>query len=129
MDVTKLLAFAVTGAICAAILKRTRPEFAMAVGLLAVTAAMAAAVASLAPVLTLLRQLTDAIPDGRIYLTVLLKCAGAATLSSVAADLCADCGETALSKTAATVGRVAVLVAALPVFTDLADAAVALIGG
>ncbi len=128
METTTLLAFLTAGALCALILRKYRPDFAVAVGLMTGVLLLGAAIAMLSPVMTLLRQLADAIPDGRVYLSALLKGVGVALLSSVAAALCADCGETSLSACAGTVGKIGVLVAALPVFTDLYELALSLIG-
>lgn len=127
MDVAKLLGFAVAGALCAAILKKLRPEFSVAAGTLAACAALAAAVAALSPVLTLFRSLADAVPDGETYLKALLKAAGAATLSAFASDICLDCEQHALSRASLLIGRAAVILVSLPIFTSLADTAVSMI--
>lgn len=121
MDISVLLSFAVVSAVSAAVLRRYRPEYAVFAGIAAALAALSAAVSAFAPALTLLRQLSDAVPGGEEYLASLLKCAGAAMLSEVAADICTDCGEAALAKTATLAGRVAVLMFALPIFTGLAE--------
>lgn len=129
MELTKVLSVAVVGAVCALMLRRARPDFAVLIGLTAIGLTLAAALSAFAPVLTLLSQLADALPQGEVYLTALLKCVGAAVLSGLAADVCTDCGEAALAKTASTAGRVGVLVAALPIFTALTQGAMTLIGG
>lgn len=128
VELTKLLSVTVVGAVCALLLRRARPDFAVMIGLVAVGLTLAAVLSAVAPVLTLLSQLADAVPQGGVYLTALLKCVGAAVLSGLAADVCTDCGQAALAKTAATAGRVGVLVAALPVFTALTEGAMTLIG-
>ena len=123
MDTVRLLAFAVTGALVAAALRRIKPEFSLAAGLLAAFAALTAALAALSPALTLFRSLADAIPNGTEYLTALMKAAGAAILSSLASDVCLDCEERALSKTCLLIGRLSVLLASLPIFLNLDEAA------
>ena len=128
MDIPVLLSFAVTGAVTAAILKKYRQEYAVAAGIAAAAAAMGAAVEAFIPALTLLRQLAAAVPNGTEYLSCLLKCAGTALLSELASAICADCGETALAKTALTAGKVAVLIFALPIFTDLVSTAFSVTG-
>lgn len=126
MDISDLLPFAVICAVTAVILKRYKPEFSLAVGILAVITVIASALSLLAPAVTLMSQLSSALPEGNEHLSVLLKCAGLSVLSETAANICTDCAETALSRTVTLAGRIAVLITALPVFYALANVALEL---
>ena len=118
------MSFTVASAVTAAVVKRYKPEFAIIATVAAVFAASVAALTAFTPVLTLLHRLSSPIDNGDEYLAILLKCAGAVILSALAHDICKDCGETALARTAELIGAVSVLVFSLPVFTKLFELAV-----
>lgn len=123
MDFSKLLPFAVISAVTAVILKKYKPEFSLAVGIMAVITVTASAISLLAPAVTFMSQLSSVLPNGDESLSVLLKCAGLSVLSETASGICEDCSELALSRAVTLTGKVAVLIAALPVFYSLANVA------
>ena len=123
MDISKLFPFAVISAVTAVLLKKYKPEFSFALGLLAAVAVILAALSALSPVITLISQLSLFLPDGEENVMVLLKCVGLNAISQTASDICADCSQTALSKTVDLGGRAAVLITSLPLFYALANTA------
>lgn len=129
MDISLLLSFAVIGGLTAAVLRKYRTEYALFAGLAAAMVCMAAALSAFAPVLNILRQLSSVLPDSGEYLTVLLKCAGTAILAETASGICIDCGETTLSKISVLAGKIGILIAALPLFTSLAEEIFGIISG
>lgn len=127
METAKLLAVSVTGALCALLLRRSRPEFAAVLGVLTGGAVLAALFTACEPLFSLLSALADAVPGGDEFLTVLLKASGAALLSALASDICLDCGEHALSAVSLSVGRIGVLLISLPIFTSLAEVSITIL--
>ena len=126
MDFWRLLPFAVISAVTAVILKKYKPEYSLAVGVMAVITVIASAISLLSPAVTLMSQLSSALPNGDENLSILLKCTGLSVLSETASNICEDCSEHALSKTVTLAGRVAVLITALPLFYSLANVALEL---
>ena len=128
MKISVLLAFVVVSAVTATVLKNYKPEFAVMASVTAAVAAIATALIAFSPVLTLLRQLADAVPNGDEYLAILLKCAATACLMSLAFDICTDCKETALARAALIAGNAAILIFALPIFNSLAQIVINITG-
>ncbi len=129
MGVTALLVIAVATAFVAVVLRRYLPEQALAVGLLAGALIVMVALTNAVPVLEEIRALfTDSgLPNE--YITVLFKALGICLLTQLASDTCRDAGEQGLAAKAELVGKLSVLVLALPLFRKVGELAVSLIQG
>lgn len=71
------------------------------------------------PALNMVRELYEKCGISDEYLLVLFKSLGISYISGFACDICRDCGENALASAAETAGRCAVLLLAVPLFSDL----------
>lgn len=69
--------------------------------------------------ITALFALSDTMDVDAVLLETLLKALGICILSQITANICKDCGETALSTGVEMAGRMAVLIMALPIASEL----------
>lgn len=129
MDIAMIAGVAVVAAFLAALLRQQRPEYAMAIGLVAGIGVLALVLVKAVPAFSALRDLLEnsALPGE--YGLILFKALGVCLLTQLAADACKDAGENALAAKAELAGKVSLLVLALPLFQKIAELAVSLMDG
>ena len=129
MELTGLAVAAVIAAFLAVVLRRYIPEQALAVGLIAGTLILAAALIGAVPVLDEIQELLSVSGLSNEYVVVLFKALGVCLLTQLAADACRDAGEQGLASKAEFAGKISMLVLALPLFRKVGDIALSLIQG
>ena len=112
-----------------ALLKRYHGEYALLVSVGTGLLIAAQLFSSLIPVLDEINRLMDQAGVAAEYGAILLKVAGLCFLAQFGADACRDAGESALASRVETAARQAMTAAALPLFRQLAETALSLIGG
>lgn len=129
MDVVMVVVVVVVAAFLAVLLRHQRPEFAMAIGVLAGVAVLLLVIGRIAPVLDTLRNMLNASGLPGEYGQILFKALGIGLLTQLAADACRDADEGAMAAKAELAGKAAMLLLALPLFEKVAELAASLIGG
>ncbi len=117
------------GAFLAVVLRSQRPELAMCLSLAAGVAVVALLLGQLMPLVASMRRMLSMTAVPSTYFGVVLKAAGVCLLTQLTADTCRDAGETALAAKAELVGRVLMLVVAIPLFEELLSMVVGLVDG
>lgn len=129
MDVAAIVGLALAAAALCALLKRYHGEYALLVSVGTGFLIAAQLFSSLIPVLDEINRLMDQAGVAAEYGAILLKVAGLCFLAQFGADACRDAGESALASRVETAARLAMTAAALPLFRQLAETALSLIGG
>ena len=129
VPIAAIAAAAVVTAILAVTLSRYHAEYGMLLSLLAGVGILAALLAVLPDVLAEVTALLDAARLPGKYAVILFKALGVCWLAQFAADSCRDAGESALASKVELAGKTAVLLLSLPLFSDVAAAALELAGG
>lgn len=129
MDVAAIVGLALAAAALCALLKRYHGEYAQLVSVGTGLLIAAQLFSSLIPVLDEINRLMDQAGVAAEYGAILLKVAGLCFLAQFGADACRDAGESALASRVETAARLAMTAAALPLFRQLAETALSLIGG
>lgn len=129
MDVAAIVGLALAAAALCALLKRYHGEYALLVSVGTGLLIAAQLFSSLIPVLDEINRLMDKAGVAAEYGAILLKVAGLCFLAQFGADACRDAGESALASRVETAARLAMTAAALPLFRQLAETALSLIGG
>lgn len=118
---------AVIAALLAAMLRRTNPEQATAIGLGAGAVILIATVGQIVPLIGTVRGLLDVGGLGGEYVQILFKALGICLVTQLASDACRDAGESGLAAKADLAGKWILLGMALPLFEKIGSIAVALI--
>ena len=129
MDIWTISGIGITATAICVLIKQYRPEFAMAVSLSCGALIFAAVLWKLSPALVELQELMNRASLDNGYFKVLLKSLGICYVTSVASDSCKDAGQAAISGKIELAAKAAILLLALPLFTELVDKALALITG
>ena len=117
----QIAAVCVVAALLTLLLRKTNPEAALALTLVAAAAAVLFLADGFRSLTEFLRQLTDSAGVSSDLFVPLYKTIGIALVVRVGGDLCRDAGESALAATVETAGTVCALVVALPLFTKVLD--------
>lgn len=116
-DVGKIAALAVVAALCAAVVKKQSPEIAMVLALAAGVMILLSCAQGLARVLDFLDGLAEFGGLSSAVVTPVVKVAGIAVVTRIAAEICRDAKEGGLASFVETSGTVLALLTALPLLT------------
>ncbi len=128
MDLYAVIGIGVIGAVLAALLAQYKKEYAVMVSLAAGAAILLAALRSAHRVTDELERYIDAAGLERGYLEALLKSLGICFVSQFAADTCRDAGQAAIASKVELAGKIAIILAALPLFRGLLELSMRLTG-
>lgn len=119
MDIYKILVFAMIGIVLLCILKQYNPGYGVLVSIGCCVVILMAVLNSIGPILSFADRLAAfTVGDG---LSCVLKAVAISLLAQSVQDLCLESGQTALAGRVELAGKTAVLLAALPLFSRLAD--------
>ena len=128
MNITAIAAFAVVAAVLAVMLRQYKPEYSIVLSVAAGVLLLMFAVSAAAPIVEKINEIMDKSATVSQYGGVLIKGLGICLISQLACDACADAGEISLASKAELAGKIAMVLVALPLFDDILDVVVKLLG-
>ena len=129
MQVTSIIGVTVVSAVLCTLLARCYPEYAAAAALLTGVLVLLAVCRAVAPVFVLFHKLCTLAQVEEESAAAALKIIGLSWISALGSNICRDIGQTALAAKAELAGRIAVLLAVLPMFEGLLQLAEGLLRG
>ena len=129
MDIVALAMVAVIAAVLSVMLKKYNPEYSIIISLVAGAVLLLLILSRISPAIEQIKDLLSATRMSSEYGQVLLKGLGVCFLTQFAADSCRDAGESALASKVELAGKVMIVLLSLPLFEQIAQTAVSLIGG
>jgi len=116
-EIGKVAALAVAAALCAAVVRKQAPEIAMVLALAAGTAILLSCAGGLSQVISFVDELANAGGLDPAAVKPVVKVAGIAVVTHIAAEVCRDSGEGGLAGFVETAGTILALVTAVPLLT------------
>lgn len=120
MDVITLSFAAVGISIIVIVVRRLREELSPALIVAATIAILSVLIKLAMPVLEFTKQLAETYGMSS-YLGVMMKALGIALCSKVCADICRDCGETAIATKVEIGGKVGILLLSIPLLQQITN--------
>jgi len=120
-------AVAVITAFLAVMLRRSHPEQAMGVTLVAGILMVTAALGGVAPLLDDIQTMLETSGLTGEYTRILFKALGICVITQLASDACRDAGEQGLAAKAELAGKLTLLTLALPLFQKIGSIALSLV--
>lgn len=123
MDVSKVLMIAVLGCVFSVLLNQNRPEFSLVVKLASVVCIIAVV---LSPIAEISEDVIDFAYDLKInkeYILLLIKALFIAVACHIVSSICADTGNRAIASAVELVGRISIILLALPMLKALSQIA------
>ena len=127
MDITKVIALGLIGAIFSVLLKKENPQIAMLTASATGILIFLMLCSPLGELISLLKQTAEQAGVGEGYFGIVLKVIGIAYLTQFGAQLCADAGESAIAAKIEMAGKVLMMTAAAPVLTGLLETVIGLV--
>ena len=121
MDVIKIALTSVAGALLALKLKQYQNEYSIYLVLAAGVLMLFFCLDALEMIMDLMNRLGSVLKGQNWYLKLLAKLVGIAYVCEFASDICVDAGYQSLSHQVQILGKLAILVSAIPLFTSLID--------
>ena len=126
MSLYKIFGFAVLGLVLTVVLRRLKDEYAAFVSLLLCLGFTVCAVGILKPTVDVLRAYCGNADNAELFMLIFKAC-GIAFITTLAADLCRDCGETALAGKTELCGKSVILALCLPLLKRVFEQVLALL--
>ena len=125
MDIFKVLGFCLCALVLLRVLRQYNPGYAVLAALACCMVLLWFVMQALGPVLSFVETLSQF--SGFEHLGTVFKAVAIALMAQSVQDLCMEAGQTALAGRVELAGKVAVLLAAMPLFTVLTDTLLALL--
>ena len=125
MDIFKVLGFCLCALVLLSVLRQYNPGYAVLAALACCMVLLWFVMQALGPVLSFVETLSQF--SGFEHLGTVFKAVAIALMAQSVQDLCMEAGQTALAGRVELAGKVAVLLAAMPLFTVLTDTLLALL--
>lgn len=119
--IIKATLLSVTGVSVAVAFKKNKPEYGMFLAIVIGMTLFGFSISGIRDVAGQFAKLTAFLGEGTQYLGVLLRVLGITYLCEFGADVCKDAGYQAVALQVEMVGKLAVMVAGLPVFFSLVE--------
>lgn len=129
MNIIGIAGAALIAAILAVTLKRYNQEYAVVISIIAGVVILVEILLNLSPAVKEIATLLSGVGLTEQYGLILFKSLGICFLAQFAADSCRDAGEGALASKVELAGKISILVLSLPLFEDIAQTALGLVGG
>ncbi|AFV11848.1 stage III sporulation protein AD [Thermacetogenium phaeum DSM 12270] len=127
MEILYVVGFALVVAVFAVLLREERPEMALLLVLGFGVLIFILVLGKMGAVIGLFRDLSRLARVDELYLTTLLKILGIAYIAEFGAQICRDAGEGTIASKIEMVGKILILVLALPIFAAIMEVIVRLL--
>ncbi|MGI6175628.1 MAG: stage III sporulation protein AD [Christensenellales bacterium] len=121
MLILQAAAIGIIATVLVLVLKKDRPEYAIQIGIVAGIILLLMVMGSLTRVVEFIDSLTAQYGIDAAYIGIVLKIIGIAYVAEFAALICKDAGETAIAAKVELVGKVLIVVLAIPVMHALIE--------
>ncbi len=128
MNAMGLLALCLIGSALCVLLSGYKPEYSLAIAVLIGVFIFGEIIKNIAPAFEKIEELLAATNLNSGYFKIALKSLGVCYISSFAADICRDFGQTSLAGKALLVGKCTVFLLCLPLLTAVTEVALSFIG-
>ena len=128
MNAMSLLALCLIGSALCVLLSGYKPEYSLAVAVLIGVFIFGEIIKTTIPALAKMGELLSLTSLNSGYFKIALKSLGVCYISSFAADICRDFGQSSLAAKALLIGKCAVFLLSLPMLSAITEVALSFIG-
>lgn len=121
MEILKIAAIALTGAILASLMKTVNKDISLYIILAAIIIILLEVFDKLTGIFAFLEGIYGSITYGREFFPVILKILAIAYITDFTAQLCKDAGENSIGSKVELAGKVIIFYAAMPILTAILD--------
>ena len=115
-----------TGLVGTVLLKKMKEEYSLFISLVVTVLITSSAITVIAPVAKYINDIGNKTDIGT-YITLIFKSCGIAIITTLASDICRDCGETALGSKIDLFGKCVLIYMAFPLIQSVFDSAIGIL--
>lgn len=119
MIILKIIGISLAGAVLSLLIKRQRPELAIAIPMLTAAVVLTICVPYLTEVIDGFSELADASGVTLPHMQIVLRIIGIAYICQFASDICRDAGEISIAAKIELGGKIIIIAVSMPVINDL----------
>lgn len=121
MNIIAFVGAGIIGAVLSVVIKQYKPEFSIYISLIAGMLLLKGAVEAVSPALGSLSSLIGDAGVNAGYCEILIKSLAVCYITQIASESCSDAGEKSIGSKIEFAGKCAVVLIALPLFTELTE--------
>lgn len=119
MNLFAVVGAVIVAAVLAILLRSYKPEYALLISLLVSVGVIAIFIPYVKDILRFLESAARLVSGAKGWVEPVIKSLGVAILTELAGDICRDCGESSMASKVEMLGKVTIIVLALPLATEL----------
>lgn len=127
MDIFKITALAICGAILTLIVKENKPAIAICIGIICTLILFFEILGNLSYIFTSLSSISSHLSFSYEYMETIIKITGVSYISKFGTDICRDAGNAAIATTLEIAGKIIIIVLSLPVLISVINLLVGLL--
>lgn len=127
-EIVKAIALIVTASIFAVLLKTNLQEFSFLLVLAVICIVLSSVLQNVMPQVKKLLNIFEESKNSNVFFLTALKVLGISYITSFAASVCRDFGQSALAQTAETVGKCAAFILSIPLICSVMQSALKFVG-
>lgn len=121
MEIFQIVIFGITASIILLVLRKERPEFAMAFSLVAGLSVLLAVMPAMSSVISSFSAIAAESGLGPLYFGIILKVLAISYIADLGASICRDAGENLVASRVEMAGKVLILLCSIPVIQGVVD--------
>lgn len=121
MDLFAVVGAVIVAAVLAIMLRSYKPEYAMLISLAVSVGVIVLFIPYVKDILQFLESAARMVSGAKGWVEPVIKSLGVAVLTELAGDICRDCGESSMASKVEMLGKVTIIVFALPLATELLE--------
>ena len=121
MDIFKIAAIALTGAVLSLTVKQYKPELAIGIGIVTGIIIFFSVADGISEIFMSISGIMDKSGVANEYLMAVLKIVGISYIAQFSAEVCRDSGQAAIASKLEIAGKIIILLYTLPVISDFLD--------
>lgn len=129
MNTLSIIGIILVIAVISLTIKNYLPEYSILINISSGIIVLAILLNQLAPIINQINELLSHSKISKEYGIILFKCLGICLIAQFSSDACRDAGENSLAAKVEWVGKVAIVIMALPLFEKIIQSSLNLMGG
>ncbi|MGI6162379.1 MAG: stage III sporulation protein AD [Bacillota bacterium] len=121
MEIFQIVVFGITASIILLVLRKERPELAMAFSLVAGLSVLLAVMPAMSSVISSFSAIAAESGLGPLYFGIILKVLAISYIADLGASICRDAGENLVASRVEMAGKVLILLCSIPVIQGVVD--------
>ncbi len=121
MDIFQIMVWGITASIILLVIRKERPELAIAFSLVAGVSILIAVLPSLSAVISTFSAIASESGLGPLYFGIILKVLAVSYIADLGASICRDAGENLIASRVEMAGKILILLCSIPVIQGIVE--------